>query len=142
MEYGIDIQGRYKKYIMDLSIAHLPASEKQLSTLLSLIDFVKERQDTAVIINMCDKEQADNVPQRTMISSSADKIYMELEYPMNEWDWDHPLLLADSELMEDEAASVITSIFSECTDDNPIVFNCFRDITSYVYPDSEGRDNR
>ena len=96
MEYGIDIQGRYKKYTMDLSIAHLPVSEKQLSTLLSFIDFVKERQDTTVSINVCDKEQTDNVPQKTMISGSADKIYMELEYPMDEWDWDHPLLLADS----------------------------------------------
>ena len=82
-----------------------------------------------------DQEHEEDVPRGVMFAESPDGFYMELEYGMSEWNWSHPLLLANDHLTEDEAVSVLCSIFLECTDDDPVVSDSFVDVSSYVYPE-------
>lgn len=133
----IDFKCRYKDYTVKAVLNHLPANEEQMSGIITFLAYVKERTDVAVVIRSNDEEYADDVPQEVLLSASPHGYYMELNYPMEDWEWDHPLLLANDHLTEEEAASVLTSIFRDCTDDIPIVSNEFGEVSSSVYPKEE-----
>lgn len=137
---GIDYNCRYKDYTAKAVLNHLPANDEQLSAIIAFLAYVRERTDVAVVIKSNDEEYADDVPQEVLLSASPQGYYMELNYSMEDWEWDHPLLLANDHLTEEEAASVLISIFRDCTDDIPIVFNGFGEVSSMVYPKEEAEE--
>ncbi len=135
VEKDIILRCRNKQYSMVISVNSLPVQEKQMASLCSLLDYVRARDDTAIRVRIMDQEHEEDVPRGVMFAESPDGFYMELEYGMSEWNWSHPLLLANDHLTEDEAVSVLCSIFLECTDDDPVVSDSFVDVSSYVYPE-------
>ena len=134
---SIEIGCREKDYTASVTIRKLPANEKQLEAILGFPAYVKERQDILMTVRIEDEEFKDDVPQAVSIADSPYGYYMELEYNMDEWNWDHPLLLANDHLTEEEAISILETIFRDCSDDNPIVTNCFGEISSSIYPEEE-----
>ena len=136
-ERRIDYGCRYKDYTAEVTINDLPVNEEQMSGLIAFIDYVKERTDVSVVIRIKDEFYEDDVPQAVLLTKSPYGLYMELTYSMEEWEWDYPLLLANDHLTEEEAGSVLVSIFHECTDDNQIVFHHFGEISSSIYPKEE-----
>ena len=131
----IDISCRRKDYTMEVSVCRLPVDDEKMSAILSFLDLVKVRKDVSVVIRIEDEEYEDDVPNSILLANSQEGFYMELSYSMDNWEWSHPLILANDHLDGDEAASVLTSIFHECTDQIPIVANSFGEISSKVYPE-------
>ena len=131
----IDINFRDKNYTAVFSLNKLPVNDKQMSSLLAFCDYVKKRKDVAVVIRINDEHYEDEVPQEVLLTESAEGFYMELNYSMVDWGWDHPLLLANDHLTEEEAATVLISIFHACTDNVQIVTRGFGKVSSSVYPD-------
>lgn len=137
----IDYGCRNKDYTAEVSINDLPVNEEQMSGLIAFIDYVKERADVSVVIQMNDEFYEDDVPQAVLLTKSPYGLYMELNYSMEEWDWDHPLLLANDHLTEEEAASVLVSIFHECTDQIELISNHFGEVSSSIYPEKEDSED-
>ncbi len=108
-----------------------------MSGLLALLTYVRERADVSVIIRIKDDFYKNDVPKVVLMAKSSYGLYLELEYSMEEWDWDHPLLLANDHLTEEEAAFVLVSIFHECTDDIQIITDHFKEVSSSVYPEKQ-----
>ena len=131
----IDISFRDKNYIAVFSLNKLPVNDKQMSSILAFRDYVKKRKDVAVVIRINDEHYEDEVPQEVLLTESAEGFYMELNYSMVDWGRDHPLLLANDHLIEEEAATVLISIFHDCTDNVQIVTRGFGEVSSSVYPD-------
>ena len=140
-ERRIDYGCRYKDYTAEVSVNDLPVNEEQMSGLMAFIDYVKERTDVSVVIHIYDEFYEDDVPQAVLLTKSPYGLYMELNYSMEEWDWDHPLLLANDHLTDEEATSVLVSIFHDCTDDIQIIFSHFGEVSSSVYPEEADSDN-
>ena len=139
-ERRIDYGCRYKDYTAEVAVNDLPVNEEQMSGLMAFIDYVKERTDVSVVIRINDEFYEDDVPQAVLLMKSPYGLYMELNYSMEEWDWDHPLLLANDHLTDEEAASVLVSIFHDCTDDIQIIFSHFGEVSSSVYPEEADSD--
>ena len=133
-EDTVDISPCKQNYTYKVSLDRLPIGEKQINSFLRLLGMVKERKDTCVIIEINDKEQTENVPQKILFAGSENGIYMELEYQMDDFGWKHPLHLANDRLTENEAASLLKSILADITDENPVINNSFREIDSILYP--------
>jgi hypothetical protein len=131
----VDVNCRKKDYTYKVSLNNLPASEKQLTSSFSFINLVKGRKDVSVVIEINDIKEKDNVPQKILLADSKDGLYMELEYQMEDFGWDHPLHLANDHITEEEAATVLNSILVECTDDIPIITNGFCNISDWLYAD-------
>ncbi len=138
----VDISYRNKDYTAAIGIGKLPVNEKQYESALLLLLRLEDRRDLNVRFRLNDEEQKDNVPQEILVAAAENGTYMELSYSMEEWDWDHPLLLANDHLTSEEAASVLYSLLVECTDDNEIIFNHFREISSQVYPEKMDQADR
>ncbi len=132
MKIIIDISSRYKDYTLKISVGHIPASDDQMSSLFELTEYVKERKDVSVVIEINDDE--DRVPGSVLMADSPDGIYMELAYQMDDFGWDHPLILANDHLTKDGAITVLDSIFYECTDDNYMIMHYFGEISSILFP--------
>ena len=129
----IDINCRYKDYTAEVTLNKLPANDKQMSGIIAFLDYVRERSDVSVIIRMKDEFYEDDVPQAVLLTESSNGLYMELNYSMEDWEWNHSLLLANDHLTEEEAAFVLTSIFKDCTDDIPIIQQSFGEVSSRVF---------
>ena len=140
-ERRIDYGCRYKDYTAEVTVNDLPVNEEQMSGLMAFIDYVKERTDVSVVIHINDEFYEDDVPQAVLLTKSPYGLYMELNYSMEDWDWAHPLLLANDHLTDEEAASVLVSIFHDCTDDIQIVFSHFGEVSSSVYPEEADSDD-
>lgn len=137
-EKRIDFSCRYKDYTAEAVLNQLPANEKQMDAIIAFLDYVRQRNDVSVIIRANDERYADDVPQSVMLTKSPEGFYMELNYSRDDWEWNHPLLLANDHLTKDEAISVLSSIFYDCTDDLEIISNGFGEISSNIYTEEDG----
>ena len=133
----IDISCRYKDYTAAATLNQLPADDDQMSAILSFLDYVRERKDVSVVFRINDERYEDEVPKEVLLAESPDGFYMELNYSMEEWEWNHPLLLANDHLTEEEAATVLISIFHDCTDDIAIISQGFGEVSSRVFSEED-----
>ncbi len=136
----IDYSCRYKDYTAKITINDLPVNEEQMAGLISFVDFIKERTDVSVVVQINDEVDKGDVPQTVLLTKSPYGLYMELTYSIGERGKDRPLLLANDHLTEEEAAFVLVSIFHECTDDIEIIINHFGEVSSGIYPEKESSD--
>lgn len=136
----IDYACRFKDYTAKATVNNLPVSEEQMSALISLIDYVKERTDVSVVVQINDEVYKGDVPQSVLLTKSPYGLYMELTYSMENRDGDHPVLLANDHLTNEEAVSVLVSIFHECTNDIEVIFNYIGEVSSSIYPEKEDSD--
>ena len=138
---NINTDYRYKDYTIDVTLNHLPANEEQMGATIGFLDYVKQRKDVFISILIKDPEMKGRVPQVVSLTDAREAYYMELEYSMDEFDWNHPLILANDHLSADEAKEVLISVFNECTDDIPLIEGCFGEISSRLYSDEEEDQN-
>ncbi len=138
---NVDFKWRYKDYTIEIEIGQLPVTVQQMTGVFALLSHIQERRDTSVLIRLEDEEQADNVPQKIMIAASEKGIYMELSYAMDDWGWDHPLLLAHDHLCEEDAMGVLVAILDSCTDNVDVIQKEFRDISGWVYEEENEQED-
>ena len=140
MERNVDISSRRKAFTAEIGVNHLPVNREQLEAALGFLGFVTKSRDTSVVIHINNKQYVNDVPLSILFAKSANGFYMELCYPMDDFGWDHPLLLAHDHLSEEDAACVLIAILDACTDNVPVIQKEFRDVTGWVYGDKEMGD--
>lgn len=138
----IDYSCRYKDYTAKITINDLPVNEEQMAGLISLVDFVKERTDVSVVVQINNEVDKGDVPQTVLLTKSPYGLYMELAYTVEERGEDRPLFLANDQLTEEEAAFMLVSIFHECSNEIEIISDHFGEVSSVMYPEKEGSDER
>ena len=140
MKRKVDISSRYKDYTAELTLNGLPANHEQIKAVLGFLGYVKERGDVSVVMRINDEQYANEVPQTILFAESPKGLYMELCYSMDDFGWDHPLLLAHDHLSEEDAAGVLVAILDACTDNVSVIQKEFCDTTGWVYEDEETGD--
>lgn len=67
--------------------------------------------------------------------TKGEKMHVELAFDMSDFDWEHPLILANDEMNREQAVEFFKKICAESilTDDMKIVQNSFRNITEDVF---------
>ena len=130
-----DISSRSKKFTVRMELRELPVTQEQMAACFGFVMSVGEEQETLFEIRI---QGEINLPRAILIAGSGEKYYMELVYSMEDFDWEHPLHLANDNLTEEEVEAVLIAILDAQTDDIDIITHGFRDITYLVYPE-EGK---
>ncbi len=128
----VDIIWRNKDYTARLVFNRLPASGGQMEALHRLVDDLQNRQDVALVIALTGRDD----PQEMLVSFAGDgRYYMELSFPMGDFDWAHPLLLANDRLSPDQVRDILTAILVEMQDtgDIDVIGEEFHEINSAVF---------
>ena len=130
---NIETKYRNTDQSREIFIHELPITEEILEEIVAFLAFLKEHKDIAFILYLEDEHYVDDIPQAILLADSEKGFYMELAYSMAEWDWNHPLLLANDHLREDEAKDVLESILLNCTDQIPLIGTEFGEVSSSVF---------
>ena len=130
-EHRIDISHREKDYTAKVDIHQLPVNVNEITNYFKLLEMVEQRQDLNTVLQLPEGYQ----PQSVLISYTGRSYYMELSYPMDDFEWTHPLLLANYNLTIEEAADVLWFLLVEGTDEIEIITNHFHEISSRIYED-------
>ena len=136
----VDLSVRNKEWSFVVRFSRLPVTPKQMAYVLGGLGHVMEDHKTREVIYLDDEDYEEDVPQAILMAASEKGIYMELNYAMDDFGWDHPLLLAHDHLSEEDAAGVLVAILDACTDNVSVIQKEFRDITGWVYEDKETGD--
>ncbi len=127
-----DVRWREKDYTAKLVFNHLPADESQMEALSRFVDDLQNRPDVALVISLSGRDD----PQEFLISfTDIGFYYMELSFPMDEFEWVHPLLLAHDSLSSEQVHEILDAVLVEMRDtgDVGVIGNEFRDVTSTVF---------
>lgn len=130
-EHRIDISHREKDYTAKVGIHQLPVHVNDITNYFKMLEMVEQRQDLNTVLQLPEGYQ----PQSVLISYTGQGYYMELSYPMDDFEWTHPLLLANDNLTIKEAADVLWFLLVEGTDEIEIITNHFHEISSRIYED-------
>ena len=99
-------EGFKKEYTAEFTISALPASDRQVESLLTIAQILKTDTSYILVIGLPNHDD----PQELSVSYYDDGYYMELSFPMDDFGWSHPLVLARSEMSYEEVESVITGV--------------------------------
>ncbi len=131
MNKNVDINQRKRAYTAAMTVLHLPAEDNVIAACLAFLECLENNDETNFRIQISEKNP--DLPKSILISGSQNGFYMELAYRMDDFGWEHPLILANDQLSMDEAFEVLCSILVEQTDNIPLIFNHFQDVTSLIY---------
>ena len=124
-------EGFKKEYTAEFTISTLPASDRQVESLLTIAQILKTDTSYILVIGLPNHDD----PQELSVTYYDNGYYMELSFPMDDFGWSHRLVLARSEMSYEEVESVITGVLLNglSTEEIPVVMEGFRDITDDVY---------
>ena len=122
---------RNKRYTARVTVRSLPIDESGFPRFRQLMDFVRQRQDVTVVIEI---ENSDDY-QELRLSCTGEAYYLDITYPMDEFGWEHPLILADDRLTAAEAEEVLRSILVDENDQTDIIMKRFRQVSGFIYGD-------
>ena len=109
----------------------LPLNQRDLEELLLIIQLLSI--DRLRILQIVFPGYDD--PEEIRIAALKEGYYLGLSYPMDDYGWEHPLLLAAENLPIEEVNEVIQGICAEekSTGDIPVVMEKLKDVTAMVY---------
>ena len=112
------------------TIRFLPATEKQAESLLKIAQAVQNDPSHVVHIILGHDD-----PGEILFAWTGSGYRMVLSFPMDDWNWTHPLLLQGDALSYDDVAEILTGILLEerDTDSFPVIMNGFREISSAIF---------
>ncbi len=127
------------EYFQRYTIHNLPAWEEQIEGLLTIAQLIKVQPEYAVELVMTNHDD----PQEIHFAWQGDGYNVVLTFPMDDFGWTHPLLLACEGLPYEELSEILRGICLEGkdTDSIPVIMNHFRDITSTVYEKDKPDDS-
>ena len=112
-----------------VKVNSFPIDESEFPKYRQLMDFVQQRQDVTVVIEIQDSTEY----QEIRLSYTGEAYYLEITYPMDDFKWEHPLILANDGLTAEEAEEVLRSILVEETDQIEIIIDHFHEVSSSIY---------
>ena len=121
------------QYWLGLTINSLPANERQAGVLRQLTQRFKEEPEHAVKLMLPSHDD----PREMYFAWQGDGYFMALAFPMEDFGWSHPLVLAADALAYDELENVLDGVLLEgkSTDEIPVVMEKMRNITDIVCRD-------
>ena len=120
-----------KNYTLEFTLNSLPMSDEQLDGFLMLARALADDPEHRLILLM--PGNAD--PQEIHIQWNDDGYCVGFSFPMDEYGWSHPLMLAAEGLKYEDVVMLMTEICVNQTDTDSIelVMSSFRDVTEQVY---------
>ena len=122
-----------KEYTMSFGINTLPATGQQHDALKRIVEALETDENESHILEVRLPNNDD--PGAIQIAHFEDGYYMGLEFPMNDFGWEHPLILAGTGFSCEEIESILNDILIEgkSTDRIPAIMNGVRDVTGEFY---------
>ena len=120
---------RNKMFMAKVKVNSFPIDESEFPKYRQLMDFVQQRQDVTVVIEIQDLTEY----QEIRLSYTGEAYYLEITYPMDDFKWEHPLILANDSLTAEEAEEVLRSILVDETDQIEIIIEHFHEVSSSIY---------
>lgn len=127
----VDHTVRWKDYTYELTLAELPVSDEQFEAIVSILQSLQTRSDVSLIIKILNHDD----PQEILVAYSGTSYYCELNFPMDDFEWDHPLLLARDGLSFDEVANLLwlITVCEMDTDDISLVYYHFKQVSTVIF---------
>ena len=112
--------------------SELPLAKRDLETLLTIVRALlpldKDRLLQVVFPGHDD-------PQEFRIGATSEGYFLALSYPMDDFGWSHPLILAEGDLPYEDVEQVIRGVCEEgkSTGDIPVVMEKLKDCTGEAF---------
>ena len=118
---------------MSFTINALPASEKQIDGLHRIVQTLETDENESHILEVQLPNNDD--PETIQVAHFEDGYYLGLKFPMADFGWEHPLVLAGTGFTCTEIEEVLDDILVELvgTDEISIISNGVRDVTGEFY---------
>ena len=118
-------------YMEQFTVNTLPMNDRQLEGILMITRILKTDHEHGLILLMPNNDD----PQEIRIRWIDDGYFVGLCFPMDDFGWSHPLLLAAEGLKYEDVEMLVTEICVNRTGTEHIelVMNEFRDVTARVY---------
>ena len=120
---------RNKTVTAKITVGSFPIDESEFPKYGQLLDYVRKKQDLTVVIEIEDSDEF----QEIRLSRAGDAYRLAITYPMDDFGWEHPLILANDALTAGEAEEVLRSILVDGTDQTEIITNSFHEVSSTIY---------
>ena len=109
----------------------LPLNQRDLEDLLLIVRMLAVDRERILQIDLsgCDD------PEEIRIASLENGYYLGLSFPMEDFGWTHPLLLAAEDLSVEDVLDVVSKVCGEemSTGDIPAVTEKLKDVTANVF---------
>ena len=118
-------------YTMSFAINSLPASEQQIDALLKITRQLANEPEYVLELKLNGHDD----PNEFLLAHQGEGYKMVLVFPMDDFGWRHPLLLAGENLSYDEAADILHGICIEGKDTGAftLITDHFKNATDKVW---------
>ncbi len=112
-------------------IKSLPAPQRQVADIRTFIELCQLDSKRGLKVELPNHDD----PQEIWIDYRESGYYLELTFPMNDFGWSHPLVLAGDGLEYEDIESVLNGILLErkSTEEIPVVMESLKDVTESVF---------
>ena len=111
----------------------LPLNDRQLDSLYRIVEAMEHDCSTALFFEVSNYRQVDDF-MAVYIEHGDRGLHVELDYPMDDWGWKYPLVLAGNLSLEKTRELLRRTLRDlEETCDIDFVFNGFRSVTAVRY---------
>lgn len=126
----VDTEVRWKDYTIGVTIHKLPIDEDNFAPYYKTTESLQTRMDTSFEIQL----QGENDPSNILIAYGKNKYYVEFEFPMDDFEWEHPLVMARDGLDLDDVAQLLWEklVLNYPSEDIPLFFCAFGDWTFWI----------
>ena len=109
----------------------LPLNQRNLEDLLTIVQLLGIDRERVLQITFPGYDD----PAEIRVAALQNGYYLGLSFPMEEFDWDHPLVLAAENLSREQVEEVLRGICGErkSTEEIPIVMEELKDVTNLIY---------
>ena len=120
------------EYISGLKSA-LPLNDRQLESIYRIVEAMEHDRSSALFFEVSNFRQIDDF-MALYIEPGSRGLRVELDYPMDDWGWKYPLVLAGNLSLEKTKELLRRTLRDlEETYDIDFVFNGFRSVTPVRY---------
>ncbi len=125
------------EFAMEFVIRSLPAEEEQMHKFYALVEAIADEPEHALQLTLADHDD----PREFHIAYEDGGYKVVLSFPMDDFGWPNPLLLAGEHLRLEEVMDILDGICRHGmeTGDFEIIYNGFHNITESVYGDFSDR---
>ena len=125
------------EFVMEFLFRSLPAEDEQMEALYKLIAAIADEPGHAVHLTLADHDD----PREFHIAYEDGGYKVVLSFPMDDFGWPNPLLLAGEHLPLGDVIDILDGICRQGmeTGDFEIIYNGFHNITESVYGDFSDR---
>ncbi len=125
------------EFLQSFTIGSLPARKEQIHSVLRIAERLRSEPQYAVGLVLADHDD----PGTFLFAWQGDGYKMVLYFPMEDFGWSHPLLLASDGLALEDVEKILKGICLDGKETGDMdELNSFRDVTYLVYGERARKD--